>query len=307
MSETEPSPRLRAAIEAAGGNAFAVLDGAHFEDFAQVRARAGLVAHSLFLDHADHALVEAGPWLVDLTQRQGTLAGVLDLVGRKPGAVFWICAAGEDTLHRHLRRLNQVLLPTWAAKGDAGPTDPDSERPERVLFRHWDPNVLGAVMPTLDVDQFARVLGPAEQLLFDAPDFGGLRRVIADNAGIATPGPLRIRSDQVQDLRERRTHASDRRVMGLLRTMAPEETAGVDDFELAADVVRLRRMGQSMGLRTEPAQLWWSFLMLTTDGGIEHAPKLRAYLADGPGTADERMIRVRDQMQLLAESDKPVA
>ena len=272
MSGTEALPRLRAAVEAAGPGAFAVLDGARFEDFAQVRSGARLVAHSLFLDHAGGALAEAGPWLVDLAQRPGTLDAVLGLGGRAPGAVFWICAAGEAALHRHLRRLNHALLPAWAARGDAGPGDAQSERPERVLFRHWNPNVLGAVMPTLDADQFARVLGPAEQVVFDAPEFGGLRRVVADGTSVAPPGLLRLRTEQVQDLAERRTQASDRRVTGLLREMAPEDTAGRTDAELGAEVARLRWMGHGLGLRTERAQLWWSFLMLTTDGAVAHAP-----------------------------------
>ena len=142
--------------------------------------------------------------------------------------------------------------------------------------------------------------------MLDAPEHDGLRRVVADGAGTAPPGLLRLRTEQVQDLRERRTRSSDRRVTGLLREMAPEETAGRTDAELGSEVSRLRRMGEGMGLRTERAQLWWSFLMLTTDGAVAHGPKLRAYLAEGPGTADERMERVREQMVLLAASDRPV-
>ena len=52
MNDPDALPRLRAAVATAGPGAFAVLDGARFDDFAQVRRDVRLVAHPLLLDHA---------------------------------------------------------------------------------------------------------------------------------------------------------------------------------------------------------------------------------------------------------------
>ena len=85
------------------------------------------------------------------------------------------------SLYGHLRRLNLARIPAWAAAGKAGPEPGvDADRGyEAVLFRHWDPRVLGALLPVLDEGQFARVVGPAAELCFFAADFGGIKRVLA--------------------------------------------------------------------------------------------------------------------------------
>ena len=69
-------------------------------------------------------------------------------------------------------------------EGVGGEQQGGTEKPryERVLFRHWDPNVLGAVLPILTRSQFARFLGPADGVVFNGPDYGGVRRARkADN------------------------------------------------------------------------------------------------------------------------------
>ena len=311
MSEVHPSDvgdgskPLRSFLDANLDHAYAVLDGGKFDDFAAACGAAGVFARSLFLAEAGHAVANAGPWLAPLLGRKA-VDNVLRLVDGRSAAVFWICAAGEPALFRHLRTLYQALIPAWAADGKPGP-DGSGRDPVRVTFRHWDPDVLGALMPVLDAEQFARVLGPADQVLFETVDFGRLRRVVADGSVVAPHGPLRITTEQAIELTDRRTAASDRRVMGILREAAPEETASRSDAEMLAEVVRLRQSGQAMGLQTEPAQAWWSYLQLTTNGAFGRGPKLQAYLQHGPGTADERMMQVKDGMLLLARSDKPAA
>ena len=76
---------------------------------------------------------------------------------------------------------------------------------ETVFFRHFDPRVLGALMPVLDAAQFSRMLGPAAEIAFLASDHGGVRRVLADAAfPPAPPGLLTFRRKQIEALNDRR-------------------------------------------------------------------------------------------------------
>ena len=49
------------------------------------------------------------------------------------------------------------------------------------MFRHWDPSVLGSLLPVLNERQFARIIGPAAEMAFFASEYGGLKRVVADS------------------------------------------------------------------------------------------------------------------------------
>ena len=49
-----------------------------------------------------------------------------------------------------------------------------------MLFRHWNPRVLGALLPVLDEVQLSRILGPAAEITFVAP---GSKRVPAVPTG----------------------------------------------------------------------------------------------------------------------------
>ena len=285
---------------------FAVVDGGHFDDAAAALEAAGLGARSLFLGDATRDVQRHGPWLVPLAG--AATADVLRVTAGKPAPVFWSCSAGEGALHRHLRTLNQALIPAWAARGAAGSETAADERAELALFRHLDPNVLGGLLPLLDADQFVRVFGPADELAFDTPDHGGLKRAMPVE-GVAPHGPLQLRTEQMLALAGRRQAASDRRVAQFLRGAVPDETAQHTDAQLAAEVVRLRQSSVAMGLREEPAQAWWAYLMLSTGGEIGQNARVTGYLARGtvPATADARMTRLRDGVVLLAHSDKPVA
>ena len=284
---------------------FAVIDGGHWDDLPAELRKGGLQGRSLFLG-AGHDIEVAGPHLVDLDGSPDAARAVLDLVGDRPAAVFWGGAPGQGALWHHLRTLNQAEIPSWAAEGRPAPLPGEPDRAVTVMFRHWDPGVLGALMPVLDADQFARVLGPAAELLFHAPEHGGVRRVVADSAGQAPRGWLRLRGDQVVSLSERRVDASDRRVAGFLREAAPEETAGRSDTDLIGDVAGLRQSSLAMGIRTERSQAWWAYLMLSTQGQVGRSPRLRTYLASGPGTPDAKVDGIRDHMLLLSRSERQV-
>ena len=154
--------KLRAVLAAFPGQGFAVVDGARFENLPALCKAHRLFARSLFLDHADIEVEKAGPWLIGLAQAPDATERLLGLVGKEPAAVYWCCDMGEAILYRHLRTLNMARVPSWSADGEAGPPDPSAATTyQTVMFRHYDPRVLGSIMPVLDAAQFARVLGPA--------------------------------------------------------------------------------------------------------------------------------------------------
>ncbi|WP_268926650.1 DUF4123 domain-containing protein [Methylobacterium ajmalii] len=145
--------------------------------------------------------------------------------------MIWSTAAEEDTLYAHLRSLNHVRLPSG----------------ERVFFRQADPNVMNAVLPLLDVEQAAQVLGPARMLAFESAEAGGACRVVRpDRLPPAPEGELIFRHDQIEDLNARQRDLS---VAAYMREVAEEETQDVPVATLLGFVRRARRR---WGWRTSP-------------------------------------------------------
>jgi len=308
-AEAGTASQLEATVAAFPGRRFAVLDGGQFEDLPGQCRREGLFVRSLFLDHADEEAEKAGPWLIALDQEPRAVAKVMTLVGDRPAAVFWSCNDGEAVLHRHLRTLNMVRVPDWAALGIAHPPDPDKPTVhDSVMFRHWDPRVLGDIMPVLDSDQFARVLGPAEEIAYVADDYGGLKRVIREpDLPPAPRGTLTIRPDQIEALDFRRRAAYCRRMSAHLRDMAPEETSGMSDDEVHDRVLRYEASGLKLGLTHERTLSIWGFLMIASGERFELLPEVREFLRSGPGTPDENVETLLHQMTRLANTIREVS
>ncbi len=142
---------------------YAVLDGAVFADLPALLASRGLPARPLLRDEPGGAVQREGPWLCPMEGDPQGRATLLSVLAEAPGraGMIWSTAAEEDTLYAHLRSLNHVRLPSG----------------ERVFFRQADPNVMNAVLPLLDAEQAARVLGPAGMLAFESVEAGGACRV----------------------------------------------------------------------------------------------------------------------------------
>jgi Domain of unknown function (DUF4123) len=293
--EQEAAAKLRAALAVFPGRPFAVVDGGQFEDLPKILKNERLFGRSLFLDQADVEIQKAGPWLVGLDQSPNATDQVLAFVGDRPAAVFWSCEAGEAMLHGHLRTLNMVRVPTWAAEHEAPPISSAVETTHPAMFRHWDPRVLGALMPLLDAGQFARMLGPAEEIAFLAEDYGGVRRVLADPAGpSATPGMLTIRSEQTQALNKRRLGASHRRIAAHLKALHPDLSAQITDQEMITHVAMSDRIGRSLGLKSEVAHGDWAYLMLMSHGRIARSPAACAFVSRGGSAPDTQVALLRE-------------
>ena len=258
-------------------------------------ARRGLEKRSLFLGAGKEAEA-AGPWLVGLSQRGSATDEIFDLVGDKPAAVFWACLPGEQAVWRHLRTLNQarVAQPDSGAAADAGPGS------EVVLFRHWDPRVLSDVLPVLDEDQYARVLGPSDEAVFLDPERSGgvgVRRLkrFAD-LPLMPRGMLTLDADQVAALDECVRERSQRKTAAYLRDVAPELAGPLSPADLYARVVAYEASGRTLGLSSELAQMKWAYLMLVTQGRAAEMPEVTGHIRSGNGPADSQVDDVMRQL-----------
>ena len=290
--------RLADCVRAFASTGFAVVDGGLYDDLPGLLRREGLMARSLFLDHADAEAERAGPWLVSLAQSEGAPDAVFALVGGRPAVVFWSCEDGEMALHRHLRTLNLARIPAWAAAGEAAPrNEVKPDRYETVTFRHWDPSVLGALLPALDATQFRRIIGPADEMALWTEDHGGLKRVVPDPAWPAAPAGLRpIETNQIQLLTPRRGIAAQRRIALYLRDVALEQTKGVSDDGLLHQVRYSEEVGQRLGLRTERANAQWAYLMVVSKGAVANQPEITRFIRESGQSPDHQVDAAMRQL-----------
>lgn len=147
------------------------------------------------------------------------------LSARPSAAVFWIGNASltEERLWKHARSINRVLIPkAFASTDDDGAYDETYALPDReganssndfeaVLFRHFDGNVLGEILPHLSPEQLKRLFGPADAALFLAPDYPSRRTGSALlrarrplHASALPAGLLLLTAEQMEALEEDR-------------------------------------------------------------------------------------------------------
>lgn len=279
---------FRAGLGALPDPVFAVLDGAHFVDLEDELAEAGISSRSLFLKGGDEELRRDGPWLVAL-QNEHARAHIEELALEKPCAVFWSCPEGEQALWRHLRTINEILIPDDRIAGNVG----RSEQPvqyERVLFRHWDPNVLGSFLPLLTSEQFARVFGPATAIFMNATDYGGLKRAPRpENLPEVAGGSLRIEPEQIEQMKTVMLHASRLRIARFLKGNIPPHFTGItDDFVWGATLAS-EQSADELGIKTERGRARWAYVMTVSDGKAASLPEVRDYIQDGKDTPDNRV------------------
>ena len=168
---------------------------------------------------------------------------------------------------------------------------------ETVLFRHWDPNVLGTLLPLLDGPQQARFLGAATGLALDATDLGRLMAAPRP-AGLpaAAPGMLQFSDGQLAELRNARGNASLQRIVNYLREVAPSEVNGLSDQEFRRLVITSTERARQLGLKTELSLGLWSWLWLRTNGSVGSAAPVIQTLTVETGNPDEALKAMFDGM-----------
>jgi len=269
---------------------FAAMDGALFGDLRGDLLRRDIARRSLFREEISSQFVHEGPWLVSLTD-DDAVEYVAGLALAQPCAVFWSCAEGEEVLWHHLRTINEVQIPATELP-NASET---AEGYARVLFRHWDPNVLAGVMPVLSAAQFARVFGPAQGIVMNAPDYGGLSRTMrGPNLPLPVKGPLRIEPAQIERLQDAMVHSSRLRIARFLRENIPPGFEGINDDFVWGATLASEPSADELGIVTERGRARWAYVMLISDGKAARLQSVRDHITKGSDTPDEQVRTLID-------------
>jgi hypothetical protein len=222
-----------------------------------------------------------------------------------PAAVYWIGDADltEAKLWRHLRTLNMVLIPKGYGEDDPPPLEPGAETHDALMFRHGDGNVLAEVLPVLDAVQFSRVFGPANMLMFLAPDHpasdGSIirRAVLPDDAPPAPPGMLKLSMEQMAGIEDMRLKRSQQRIVKYLRDVAPVQTTQMGDKEVVDRTALYLKEGRALGVRTEAGLGRWCYLQVITNGEIGRQKSVTDFvtkrnLGNNPGASAEERVEI---------------
>lgn len=142
-------------------NAYAVLDGA---------ANPALLDHlygerpefvCLYRGELRPDVAECAPYLAQLQLNTRFTDWVLSECWGKYWGIFLVAALPLQTVRQHLRKFNMVY-------------DPEDKQP--MLFRYYDPRVLGEFLPNCDPHQAEQFFGQIHAFLAETTEVGGLRR-----------------------------------------------------------------------------------------------------------------------------------
>lgn len=273
---------------------FAVLDAAHIDYLQDTLHTERLRFDALYLDEIDAPSIASGPHLVYVTG-PSQIKKVREIVGDTPACVWWVWpddGHADAEIFRHLRGINMVEIPK--DRHDATYRTPDSGY-DSVLFRHGDPNVLAATLPTLSKRQLRRVMGNAEAIIFDPPSYPGIRLYRRDEDGIPTPrGPLRIETEAKYDaITRNRVENSQERIADFLRSHPPTHREPLSETELWDLIDEAQETGRSVGLKTETGLARWAYILMVTEGQVMQMPEALAFLKLG-GDPDQRIREMLD-------------
>lgn len=286
---------IRAALDTKPSSLFAVLDGGHFDNLEEELSKSDIIGRSLFLKGGNADIRRDGPWLVLLRERK-VLEQIEEIAQQQPCTVFWSCQAGEHALWRHLRSINQVLAPDDRVPQNDG----KSGRPviyEKVLFRHWDPNVLAGFLPLFSLEQLARLLGPADGILVNVSESGRFKRALRPAYLPKAPrGPLRIEPEQIETVSQSKIRNMVGRVSEYLRLVAGEQTRGMSNDEISAFSLGSIREAMNLGVTSEGSHCRWAYMKLLSGGRISTSPSVI-----GAMRADDVDISPNDRVTILMQ------
>ncbi len=288
LEESANSQAFHEALDTLSGPLFAVLDGAHFDDLEDEMSDMGIKVRSLFLEAGDSQARQDGPWFIKLEDAK-TRHKVEQLALEKPCAVFWSCDAGGDVLWRHLRTINEILVPDDRSEIN----DTSSHvKYERVLFRHWDPNVIGSFLSKLMPQHLARVFGPANGIIANATHYGGFKRALRPkNLPAPAKGPLHLDPTTIRLIQSSRDDYRSENISRYLRSVAPERTSPLSDEELHALSRKYINEARAHGISSEASTGRWCYMQMMSRGQFGSTPEVRALMLDKNNafTPDDRI------------------
>ncbi|MCZ7450969.1 hypothetical protein O8B93_25685 [Agrobacterium rhizogenes] len=267
---------------------------------------------------------------IDLPRQvKSRIEALLKLVADKPAVVFWVGdrSLSEETIHRHLRGINRIILPlerdalaglSGSVSGEAGDIslaadDAQEEasfaldleegrgRSEIVIFRHADPNVMMQVLPALSPEQVVRLIGPAEEIYFAPAEVwgGSIKRAHRPVDVVAQGGMLRLTPENIEVISASRMLAARRRRVGAFQRSAPHLLQGMEEREALIFMERYETQARIYGLKTERGFFQWTYLMSASNGRFIEAPDIRQNLKGSNPDA-----RLDEMMRLMANAAK---
>lgn len=263
---------------------YATFDGAKFDNLPALLAKADIFPRSLFIGQDDNRAIKSGPWFAALGVNQLRL--LMRIEGIEDATVLWQSSANDDVVYHHFRKMNLIDIPR---PKDALP-DPIAADPETVLFRHWDPVVVGMILPVLDPAQRSQLFGPMEALAIDngAPDGARIVRRRPD-CPVAAPGRIGLSAAQMATISSGMNQTLTRRLVTFLRETSPERIGTRTESSMMQHAEISVATGRAMGLQGERALGQWSWLMLVTSNGILNSTDAVAWITSGAGMPDDRM------------------
>lgn len=217
-------PETLLALDCKAAPAFAVLDGAQFDNLPKALFDGDFVSRPLYLDRGenDPEQIITAPHMVWIDERAEKVTGrppaetipaLFDLIEDKPAAVFWQCSDGGDVLYKHLRKINKIMIPKSELPGGII-GDEDDETHAMVIFRHADANVLVQTLYAMTTLEASHFYGPASSLLF-SPDLNWsegenwIRVDRSENWPKPKPGMLRLCQETIGGIYGKRKNMSD--------------------------------------------------------------------------------------------------
>ena len=312
--DNETSKALKAALGKASHPIYAVLDGAKFDNLPDLLFDHDFSHKPLYRDMGSEIreIAQTTPqfirfdkwayWENDLTPAQ-RLDALLELFDDTSAAVFWEYEGEPKRLFRHLRTINNVMIPRDADTPPLpDPLDPDGETygntatHQQVLFRHADANVMAQVLPTLSPPQLTRFMGPATAVTF-APqaEWGDGKELIKfDNPRDTynSSHPLKLSQDDMDAIDQRRLIGQRWATVKYLRTKTSLKTTPNDEKELYAFVLNCDKQGEKLGLVEDEAYRAWSLLAVLSDGKTLNDPMLHNRFIKSYKSPDKMVVEV---------------
>ena len=304
-----PSDALKDALGAAQAPLYAVLDGAKFDDLPDLLFDNDFSHKPLYRDMGSEVreVAQTTPqfvrfdkwdyWENALSPAQ-RLDALLEIVDDTSAAVFWEYEGEPKRLFRHLRAINNVIIPRDADTPPMpDPLDPEGETfgntatHQQVLFRHADANVMAQVLPVLSPKQLTRFMGPAQAVIF-APEEewlmeGEVVRIENPKDTYNPSHPLKLSQIDMDAIDEQRLAGQRRSTMQFLRKQAPEYCKRYNDKDLYDLVFIWEMAGEDIGLEEDEAYRAWSLLAVLSDGNTVKDPKLRQRFSESHKKPDQ--------------------
>jgi len=133
---------------------FAILDGASVTGLRKAMWEHQVVSWCLFAGNLEPDMAEVAPYLIQLEKGDKFTQWVLKEGWGQHWGVFVVSKENIRTLRGHFRSLVKVK----------------DEEGEPMIFRFYDPRVLGKFLATCEDEELSEVFGPTECFLLEAED-----------------------------------------------------------------------------------------------------------------------------------------